>query len=75
MEEKKNIEIPEQLYNKLAQIIEGSDFKSVEEFILYVLNDLTTTQLPAKNKRTTNEELNEEEAEKIKARLRNLGYL
>jgi hypothetical protein len=75
MDAKRKIEIPEQLYSKLAQIIEGSDFKTVEEFAIYVLNDLTTTQLPPKEERIANEELSEEEIEKIKSRLRNLGYL
>ena len=74
MDRKITIEIPDLLYNKLKQILEDSDFKSVQEFVIYVLNDLTTAEWP-KEKRVAKEEISEEEMEKIKARLRNLGYL
>ncbi len=74
MDRKITIDIPEQLYNKLSKILEDSDFKSVQEFVLYVLIDLTTTEWP-KEERVAKEEISEDEMEKIKTRLRNLGYL
>jgi len=74
MERKITVEIPETLHNKLAQILTDSDFGSVQEFVVYVLNDLSTTGWP-KEEKVAKEEISEEEMEKIKARLRNLGYL
>ena len=74
MERKITVEIPEALHNKLAQILTDSDFGSVQEFVVYVLNDLSTTGWP-KEEKVSKEEISEEEMEKIKTRLRNLGYL
>ncbi len=74
MDRKITIEIPEALYNKLKKVLDDSDFKSVQEFVIYVLNDLTTAEWP-KEERVAKDEVSEEEMEKIKKRLRNLGYL
>ena len=62
------IKIPRPLYNRLKTIIEGSGFRSVNEFVVYVLRDLVSMKGDDK------EELTKEEIEAIRKRLRNLGY-
>ncbi|MEO0261504.1 MAG: CopG family transcriptional regulator [candidate division WOR-3 bacterium] len=69
MRDKVTIKIPRPLYNKLKKIIEGTGFSSVNEFIVYVLRDLVSI------KEENKEELTKEEIQKIRGRLKNLGYL
>ncbi len=66
--DKVTIKIPRPLYNRLKTIIEGSGFRSVNEFVVYVLRDLVSMKGDDK------EELTKEEIEAIRRRLRNLGY-
>jgi len=68
--DKVTIKIPRKLYDNLNQIIEGSGFNSVTEFIVYVLRDLLSS-------RTVREEpaLSAKEIEMVKSRLKSLGYL
>ncbi len=66
--DKVTIKIPRPLYNRLKTIIEGSGFRSVNEFVVYVLRDLVSMKGDDK------EELTKEEIEAIRKRLRNLGY-
>ena len=74
MADKKNekayqLEIPIALYNKLKKRVEEAGFGSVEEYVLFILNEVveeTGEEEP---------ELSEEDEKKIKERLRSLGYL
>lgn len=66
--DKVTLKIPRPLYLKIKQIIKGSGFSSVNEFVVYVLRDLMSTGLEEKN------ELTKSETEAIKKRLKNLGY-
>ncbi len=63
------LKIPRPLYEKLKTVIEGSGFRSVNEFVVYVLRDLISLQ-----KDETEEDLSKGEIEAIKQRLKNLGY-
>jgi len=65
---KVTIKIPRPLYKKLQLIIEGSGYNSVTDFIVFVLRDLVASSSLA-------EQSSEGELEKIKQRLKNLGYL
>ncbi len=70
------LKIPRPLYNRLSQLIEGTGFRSVTEFAVYVLRDLAAQ--PAAEKREApraSAELSETELEAARARLRELGYL
>ncbi|MEE8403385.1 MAG: hypothetical protein V3R93_06495 [Candidatus Hydrothermarchaeaceae archaeon] len=62
------IKIPGPLYEKIAERVKGTEFESVEEYITFVLNEVITDQEegPA---------LTKEEEEKVKERLKGLGYL
>jgi metal-responsive CopG/Arc/MetJ family transcriptional regulator len=63
------LKIPRQLYEKLRTVIEGSGFRSVNEFVVYVLRDLISLRQDEKEK-----DLSKDEIELIKQRLKNLGY-
>lgn len=67
------LKIPRPLYEKLKVVIQGSSYRSVNEFVVYVLRDLMAEQSQPS---TTNlKELTEREIAIIRDRLRRLGYL
>jgi Arc/MetJ-type ribon-helix-helix transcriptional regulator len=66
--EKTTLKIPRPLYLKIKQVIQGSGFSSVNEFVVYVLRDLMSIN------REEQSELTKSEMDAIKKRLKNLGY-
>jgi metal-responsive CopG/Arc/MetJ family transcriptional regulator len=68
--DKVTIKIPRPLYQNLSQIIQGSGFNSVTEFIVYILRDLVSSRSIKKEP-----SLSKNEIEMIKKRLKSLGYL
>ena len=68
--EKVTIKIPKPLYQNLSEIIEGSGFNSVTEFIVYILRDLISSRTVQKEP-----SLSKKEVEIVKKRLKSLGYL
>ncbi|MCR8487788.1 MAG: CopG family transcriptional regulator [Crenarchaeota archaeon] len=60
------VKIPKELYDKIKKQIEGTDFKSVEEFIIYTLETMLED---------TEEVYLRENEEKVKKRLKALGYI
>ncbi|WP_297549395.1 CopG family transcriptional regulator [Thermococcus sp.] len=70
MEEFVEVKIPKSLYERIKEQIEGSGFESVDEYVTYVLREVLA------NLEGEDEEVfSEEEEEKVKERLRALGYL
>jgi hypothetical protein len=77
------LKIPRPLYARLKQVIQGSGFHSVTEFVVYVLRDLVSNheRLAGVAKvappETTSdvEPLSPEEIEAVRKRLESLGYL
>ena len=70
MQGKVTIKIPRELYQKLGQMIRGTGFSSVTEFITFVLRNLASGgEIKGEDK------LTEEEVRAIRERLRRLGYL
>jgi hypothetical protein len=67
--DKVTIKIPRPLYNKLKVVLEGSGYDSVTDFIVFVLRDMVASTMALDN------HIDEAELEKIKAKLKNLGYL
>jgi len=63
------IKIPKPLYNNLQQLIEGTGFSSVTEFIVYVMRSLASATSEKEPDNLTNEEI-----QSIKERLKKLGY-
>ncbi len=69
-EEYVSIKIPKKIYEEIKKRVElSNEFNSVEEYINFVLSELL------KEEEEEEYELSEEEEEKIKERLRGLGYL
>ena len=68
--DKVTIKIPRPLYDNLNQIIEGSGFNSVTEFVVYVLRELLSSRTLRKEPA-----LSAKEIEMVKNRLKSLGYL
>jgi len=67
---KVTIKIPKPLYDNISEIIEGSGFNSVTEFIVYILRDLISSRVIKKEP-----SLSKNEIEMVKKRLKSLGYL
>ena len=80
------IKIPRPLYSQLKQVISGSGFHSVTEFIVYVLRDLMShhaaggassvlAAVTGEQKEPEADPLSPDEIEAIRKRLSSLGYL
>jgi len=67
---KVTIKIPRPLYNKVTEAIEGGGYNSVTDFVVYVLRDLVASCQTNQNHLPGPTEM-----EKVKQRLRALGYL
>jgi len=63
------ISIPTPLFEKIKKRIEGTGFTSVSSYVTYVLRELLA------EKEEEEELFTKEDEEKIKARLRALGYI
>lgn len=62
------LKIPRPLYERLAHVIEGTGFRSVTEFSVYVLRDLVAAH-------DAGTEMSPDEVDAVRTRLRSLGYL
>jgi len=61
------IKIPKRLYERILREIKDTEFKSAEDFIIYVLEQVLEEEEESV--------YSKEEEEAIKERLRSLGYL
>ncbi len=66
------VSIPESLFRRIEKLIEGSGFRSVSEFVTFVLRQVVADMEAEKLK---GEGLTEEERKAIIERLKRLGYL
>jgi Arc/MetJ-type ribon-helix-helix transcriptional regulator len=64
-----SIELPESLYNRIEARVRGSKFASVSDYVSFVLRERLVMD------ETSQSHFTREEEEKIKDRLRALGYL
>jgi len=73
MEDKKytTISIPTPLANKIKKRIEGTGFNSLSSYVTYILRQVISSIEQDEH----NVEFSKEDEEKIKNRLRNLGYI
>lgn len=70
MENKVTIKIPRELYRRLSQMIVGTGFSSVNEFIVFVMRTMASSgEIKGEDRLTT------EEVRAIRERLKKLGYL
>ena len=63
------VSIPLPLHNKIKELIGDTGFSSVSDFATYVLRQVVIEENEAKKSRRSRDE------EKIKSRLRSLGYI
>jgi len=70
-EDSVSISIPKTLYDKIKKRIENTEFSSVSEYVTYILEEV----LKELEEEEEEEVFSKEEEEKIKERLRALGYL
>lgn len=70
------LKIPRPLYERLQQLIDGTGFRSVTEFAVYVLRDLAShPSKETRGERAADARMSESELEAARQRLRELGYL
>ncbi|HIP25441.1 MAG TPA: CopG family transcriptional regulator [Archaeoglobus profundus] len=68
--ELKEVKIPAELYEKIEKRIKNTEFNSVDEYVTYVLREVL-----ASLEEEEEQVFSKEEEEKVKERLRALGYL
>ncbi len=66
------VSIPVTLYNRIKQLIEGTGFTSVSQFVTYVLREIVADM---EREKIESESISEEERKRIIERLKRLGYL
>ncbi len=64
----KTLSIPAPLHERVTELIEGTGFNSVSSFVTFVLRQIVSDE-------NRQEPFDKEMEEKIKERLRSLGYL
>ena len=70
----KKISISENTYEKIAKRAEEADFKTVDEYVEYVLKQVIE-RLEEEKEEPQEEVYSKEDEEKVKERLKALGYL
>ncbi|MGC9134833.1 MAG: hypothetical protein C0171_00495 [Caldisphaera sp.] len=65
------VSIPITLYDRIKNLIQGTGFTSVSQFVIYVLRDVVANMEQEKMSST----ISEEEKKEIIERLKNLGYI
>lgn len=63
------ISIPREIYERIKRRIEGTEFQSVENYIMYVLEQVTSEAS------VKHEVYSDEDKKNIEGRLRALGYI
>jgi len=64
------VSIPTPLFKKVEERIKGTGFTSVSSYVTYVLREIV-----AEKEMETEEPFTKEDEERVKARLRALGYI
>jgi len=69
-EEKKAVSLPAELYGKIEERVKTTDFGSVDEYVIFVLEEVLKDEGEEEEKT-----FSKEEEEEVKKRLKALGYL
>jgi len=64
------VSIPTPLFKKIAERIKGTGFTSVSSYVTYVLREIVVEE-----EEGTEEPFTKEDEERVKSRLRALGYI
>ena len=65
----RSVELPKEVYEKIEKMIEGSEFKSVSDYVLCLLEEML------EDREDEEKVLSKVDEEKIKGRLGALGYM
>lgn len=65
------VSIPTPLYERIKNVMEGTGFKSVSDYVTYVLREVVAMH----EMERMSQPFSREDVERIKERLRALGYL
>ncbi len=65
------VSIPKSLYNRIKKLVEETGFKSVSDYVTYVLREVVAMHESERYE----EPFTEKDLEEIKKRLRALGYI
>lgn len=71
--DKVTIKIPRPLYERIAGAIDGGGYDSVTDFVVHVLRDVVSTH--ELREREEAGPISDQDLERVKDRLRALGYL
>ena len=66
-EQKKAVFLPDDLYEKIGERVNNTEFNSVDEYVIFVLEEVLKDE--------EEQSLSEEDEEEVKKRLKALGYL
>ncbi len=65
------VSIPVSLYERIKNVMEGTGFKSVSDYVTYILREVVSMH----ERERMASPFSEEDVERIKEKLRALGYL
>jgi len=68
-QEKKSVLLPAELYEKIGERVKSTGFDSVDEYVIFVLEEVL------KDDEEGDQAMSKEEEEEVKKRLKALGYL
>jgi len=68
-EEKRAVSLPAELYSKIEERVNTTDFSSVEEYVTFILEEVI------KEENEEEKAFSKEDEEEVKKRLKALGYL
>ena len=66
------VSIPTPLFKKVEEKLKGTEFTSVSEYVTYILNEIAVEEEEEEEPERT---FTEDDEKRIKARLRDLGYI
>jgi len=69
LQKRRSIKIPKALFDRIDEVIEGAQFNSVTDFIVFVLRSIVAQSEPGKHAP------GEDEIAETRRRLKKLGYL
>jgi len=69
-QENKAVFLPVELYSRVEERVEATDFGAVDEYVIFVLEEILKDEGGEEDRAFT-----KEEEEEVKKRLRGLGYL
>jgi len=74
MTNKVDISIPQELADKIEKKIKEMDFKSISDYVIYLLNQVVSEE-ELEIKKESEKVYSKEEEDEMKKKLKDLGYL